>query len=143
MLVRPGGFRPAHLLDPELPWVIAWRWTHAPRPLAAAEPVVPLLTGKPGAARLRSLCAVMVLETRRAVEIADELTGGFLAQLDRPPGDEVPDDFPALPGQRMADAARRCGVRLAIADEAAVIATAFDDADLRRLRARWEVIASA
>lgn len=142
VLEHPAGFRPAQLLDPELRWVVAWRWTNAARALAAAEPAVPVLAGAPGAARLRSLCAVMVLETRRAMELADELTEGFIAQLDRPPGDDLPDDFPTLPGLRMADVALQCGVRLTVAVEAAVVATAFSDVDLARLRARWEAVDS-
>ncbi|MCC6677147.1 MAG: hypothetical protein IT436_08380 [Phycisphaerales bacterium] len=137
VLERSTGFRPAHLLDPELPWVVAWRWVRGPRALAAAEPVVPVLTGAPGLARLRAVCAVMVMETRRAIELADELTGGVLAQLDGPPGEAMPDDFPTLPAYQMAMKARTCGVRLTISDEGALVATAFDDAALARLRERY------
>lgn len=141
VMAHSRGFRPALLLDPELPWVAAWKWSRATRLLSAAEPMVPLLAGGPGRARLRSVCAVVVMPTRTAIEIADDLMGGVLAQLDREPGEDLPDDLPQLPGERLAHLARVCGVRLLISDGEGCIATAFNDADLVRLRARWEVIA--
>lgn len=88
----------------------------------------------------------MVMPTRAAIDIADELLRGVLAQLDREPPDGLPDDLPALPGPEQATAAAAFGVRLLIRDEGgdgangAVIATAFDDASLLRLRDRYLAI---
>lgn len=137
VIERPPALRPALLLDPELPWVMAWRWTRAGRALAAAEPIVPLLVGAPGRARLHAVCAVLRLETRAAIDLADELTGCTLAQLAGPPADGFPDDLPVRRGEEQAELARRFGVRLLIEDHLDLAATAFDEDSMRRLRERY------
>lgn len=144
----PSRFRAVDLLDLALPWVLVC-WTLAGVQLPDAEALLPLLfPARPTQvrARLRSLAVTAAMETRQAVQLADQLgrRGLVLLQLDRRPAEDLPDDFHDRTVPEQVELARACGVKLKITEEPGQIAaTAFDDETYAGLRARHAAISTA